>query len=80
MPLELRARMLLLNLGNFLYLLYSEAFSHVKISSTRLIAHLKAREKLSFTMLVADFRGAQKNHKSQKNCSMSTVFLRNIQG
>ena len=58
----------------------SEAFSHVKISSTRLIAHLKAREKLSFTMLVADFRGAQKNHKSQKNCSMSTVFLRNIQG
>jgi len=36
---------------------YSEAFSHVKISSTRLIAHLKAREKLSFTLLVADFRG-----------------------
>ena len=35
----------------------SETFSHVKISSTRLIAHLKAREKLSFTLLVADFRG-----------------------
>ena len=36
---------------------HSETFSHVKISSTRLIAHLKAREKLSFTLLVADFRG-----------------------
>ena len=40
-----------------IFLAHSETFSHVKISSTRLIAHLKAREKLSFTLLVADFRG-----------------------
>ena len=43
-----------------LILTYSETFSHVKISSTQVIAHLKARKKLSLVMLLADFRGCEK--------------------
>ena len=39
---------------------YSETFSHVKITSTQVIARLKARKKLSLMILLADFRGSEK--------------------
>ena len=38
----------------------SETFSHVKITSTQVIARLKARKKLSLMILLADFRGSEK--------------------
>ena len=39
---------------------HSETFSHVKITSTQVIARLKARKKLSLMILLADFRGSEK--------------------
>ena len=42
----------------------SESFLDVKISSTQVIAHLKARKKLSLLILLADFRGCEKRNRS----------------
>ena len=46
--------------GILAYSANSETFSHVKITSTQVIARLKARKKLSLMILLADFRGSEK--------------------